>query len=194
MVSVFSEIDVHFLNEPSFFTFFAPLTCLARRCLARCRENGPQRQAKHAWITSPLSYFCLAQRDTRSLKKIRALACPLFEISTVTGYVHDVGLCTASTISQARQPCRLITYWPARSICISKKFETRIETRGRAARLLRSHAAPPRFAWRAPRRAAASRQQGLTTLGNIARQTTTALDRVAFTLTRALRARSVRNA
>ena len=27
-------------------------------------------------------------------------------------------------------------------------------------------AAPPRFAWRAPRRAAASRQQGLTTLGN----------------------------
>ena len=36
-----------------------------------------------------------------------------------------------------------------------------------AARLLRSRAAPPRFAWRAPRRAAASRQQGLTTLGNI---------------------------
>ena len=29
-----------------------------------------------------------------------------------------------------------------------------------------SRAAPPRFAWRAPRRAAASRQQGLTTLGN----------------------------
>ena len=28
-----------------------------------------------------------------------------------------------------------------------------------------SRAAPPRFAWRAPRRAAASRQQGLTTLG-----------------------------
>ena len=27
-------------------------------------------------------------------------------------------------------------------------------------------AAPPRFAWRAPRRAAASRQQGLTTLGD----------------------------
>ena len=40
----------------------------------------------------------------------------------------------------------------------------------RAARrmLLRSsRAAPPRFAWRAPRRAAASRQQGLTTLGKI---------------------------
>ena len=30
-------------------------------------------------------------------------------------------------------------------------------------------AAPPRFAWRAPRRAAASRQQGLTTLGKGAR-------------------------
>ena len=25
-----------------------------------------------------------------------------------------------------RSVCRLITYWPARSICISKKFETRI--------------------------------------------------------------------
>ena len=47
-----------FLNERSFFTFFAPLT---------------------AWITSPLCYFCLARRDTRSLKN-RALACSLFEI------------------------------------------------------------------------------------------------------------------
>ena len=31
----------------------------------------------------------------------------------------------------------------------------------------RSRAAPPRFAWRASRRAAASRQQGLTTLGEL---------------------------
>ena len=30
--------------------------------------------------------------------------CPLFEISTVKDHVQDVGLCTASTISQARQP------------------------------------------------------------------------------------------
>ena len=37
-------------------------------------------------------------------EKIRALACPLFEISTVKVYVHDVGLCTASTISQACDP------------------------------------------------------------------------------------------
>ena len=78
----FSEIDVHFFEWTFIFHVFRPL--------------------KHAWITSPLSYFCLAQRDTRSLKKIRALACPLFEISTVKVYVHDVGLCTASTISQAQ--------------------------------------------------------------------------------------------
>ena len=69
-----------FLNEPSFFTFFAPLTCLV-----------------HIF----LNFSCLAQRDARSLKKIRALACPVFEISTVKVYVQDVGLCTASTISQA---------------------------------------------------------------------------------------------
>ena len=36
--------------------------------------------------------------------------------------------------------------------------------RGAAAARLRR---PPRFAWRAPRRAAASRQQGLTTLGKV---------------------------
>ena len=35
-------------------------------------------------------------------EKIRALACQLFQIFKVS--VHDVGLCTASTISQACDP------------------------------------------------------------------------------------------
>ena len=70
-----------FLNERSLFTFFAPLTCLDH-----------------------IPFGCLALRDTKSLKKIRALACPLFEISTGKDYVHDVALCTASTISQACDP------------------------------------------------------------------------------------------
>ena len=59
---VLAKSMVIFLNERSFFTFFAPLTCLDH-------------------IT--LCYFCLAQQDKGSLKKIRALACPLFEISNV---------------------------------------------------------------------------------------------------------------
>ena len=80
---VLAKSMVIFLNERSFFTFFAPLTCLDH---------------------IPLCYFCLAQQDTGSLKKIRALACPLFKISNVKVYVHDVGLCTASSISQAGQP------------------------------------------------------------------------------------------
>ena len=55
--------------------------------------------------------------------------------------------------------CRLTTYRHrfARAARVSDHVVT-------AARLRR----PPRFAWRAPRRAAASRQQGLTTLGNAA--------------------------
>ena len=79
----FSEIDVHFLNERSFFTFFALLTCLDH-------------------IPFELLLFGLTRYEIS--EKIRALACPLFEISTVKIYVHDVGLCTASTISQACDP------------------------------------------------------------------------------------------
>ena len=33
-------------------------------------------------------------------EKIRALACPLFKLSTPKVYVHGVGLCTVSIISQ----------------------------------------------------------------------------------------------
>ena len=71
-----------FLNERSFFTFFAPLTCLDH------------------------SFELLSFGPTRYeiSEKIRALAYQMFEICTVKVYVHDVGLCTASTISQARQP------------------------------------------------------------------------------------------
>ena len=72
-----------FLNERSFFTFFAPLICLDH-------------------IPFVLLLFGPTRYDI--FEKIRALACPLFEISTVKGYVHDVGLCTASTISQACDP------------------------------------------------------------------------------------------
>ena len=72
-----------FLNERSFFAFFAPLTCLDH-------------------IPFELLLFGLTRYEVS--EKIRALACPLFEISTFKFYVHDVGLCTASTISQARQP------------------------------------------------------------------------------------------
>ena len=72
-----------FLNERSFFTFFAPLTCLDH-----------------------IHFGLLLSGPTRYeiSEKIRAPACPLFEIqiSTVKVYVHDVGLCTASSISQAR--------------------------------------------------------------------------------------------
>ena len=72
-----------FLNERSFFCVFAPLTCLDH-------------------IPFELLLFGLARYEIS--EKIRALTCPLFEISTVKFYVPDVGLCTASTISQARQP------------------------------------------------------------------------------------------
>ena len=78
-----SEIDVYFLNERSFFMFFAPFTCLDH---------------------IPFDLLLFGPMRYKIAEKIRALACPLFEISTVKVYVHDVGLCTASTISQARQP------------------------------------------------------------------------------------------
>ena len=59
-----------FLNERSFFTFFAPLTCLDH-------------------IPSDLLFFGLTRYEIS--EKIRVLACPLFEISTVKVYVHNVG-------------------------------------------------------------------------------------------------------
>ena len=70
-------------NELSFFTFFAPLTCLNH-------------------IPFDLLFFGPTRYEIS--EKIRALECPLFEISTVKVYVPDVGLCTASTISQACDP------------------------------------------------------------------------------------------
>ena len=72
-----------FLNERSFFTFFAPLTCVDH-------------------IPFELLWFGSTRYEI--FEEIRALACPLFAISTVKVYVHDVGLYTARTISQARQP------------------------------------------------------------------------------------------
>ena len=72
-----------FLNECSFFTFLAPLTRLDH---------------------IPIVLLLFGPTRYEISEKIRALACPLFEISTVKFYVHDVGLCTASSISQARQP------------------------------------------------------------------------------------------
>ena len=72
-----------FLNERSFFTFFAPLICLDH---------------------IPFELLLFGPTRYEISEKIRALACPLFEIFTAKVYVHDVGLCTASTISQARQP------------------------------------------------------------------------------------------
>ena len=72
-----------FFNERSFFTIFAPLTCLDH-------------------IPFELLLFGLTRYEIS--EKIGALACLLFEISTVRVYVHDVGLCTASTISQACDP------------------------------------------------------------------------------------------
>ena len=80
---VLAKSMVIFLNERSFFTFFAPLTCLDH-------------------IPIVLLLFGLTRYEISG--KIRALACPLFEISTVKVYVHDVGLCTASSISQACDP------------------------------------------------------------------------------------------
>ena len=72
-----------FLNERSFFTFFAPLTCLDH---------------------IPFELLLFGTTRYEISEKIRALAYQMFEISTVKVYVHDVGLCTASTILQARQP------------------------------------------------------------------------------------------
>ena len=72
-----------FLNERSFFTFFALLTCL---------DHIPFELI----LFGPMRY--------EISEKIRALACPLYEISTVKVDVHDVGLCTGSTISQACDP------------------------------------------------------------------------------------------
>ena len=69
-----------FLNKRSFFTFFALLTCL---------DHIPFELL----LFGPMRY--------EISEKIRALACPLYEISTVKVDVHDVGLCTGSTISQA---------------------------------------------------------------------------------------------
>ena len=69
-----------FLNERSFFTFFALLTCLDH---------------------IPFELLLFGQTRYKISEKIRALACPLYEISTFKVYVHDVGLCTAKTISQA---------------------------------------------------------------------------------------------
>ena len=65
-----------FLNERSFLTFFAPLSC---------QDHIPFELL----LFGPTRY--------EISEKIRALACPLFEISTVKVYVHDVGLCTASS-------------------------------------------------------------------------------------------------
>ena len=56
-----SEINVHFLNERSFFTFFVPFTCLDD-------------------ISFELLLFGPARYQIS--EKIRALACPLLEIST----------------------------------------------------------------------------------------------------------------
>ena len=69
-----------FLNERSFFTFFAHFTCLDH---------------------IPIVLLSFGPTRYEISEKIRALECALFEISTVKVYVHDVGLCTATTISQA---------------------------------------------------------------------------------------------
>ena len=79
----FSEIDVYFLMNFHFLTFFAPVTC---------QDHIPFQ----------LLLFGPARYETSV--KIRALASALFEISTVKVYVHDVGLCTASIISQGCDP------------------------------------------------------------------------------------------
>ena len=56
-----------FLNERSFFTFFAPLTCLDH---------------------IPFELLLFGPTRYNISEKIRALACRLFEISTVKVYVH----------------------------------------------------------------------------------------------------------
>ena len=69
-----------FLNDRSFFKIFAPLTCMDH---------------------IPFELLLFGPTGYEISEKIRALACPLFEISIVKVYVHDVGLCNTSTISQA---------------------------------------------------------------------------------------------
>ena len=80
---VFAKSMSIFLNERSFFHVFRPLTCLDHIPIVLLLFGPPRYEIS---------------------EKIRALACPLFEISTVKVCVHDVGLCTASTISQACDP------------------------------------------------------------------------------------------
>ena len=58
-----------FLNERSFFTFFAPLTCLDR---------------------IPIVLLLFGPTRYEISEKIRALACPLFDVYTVKVYVLDV--------------------------------------------------------------------------------------------------------
>ena len=72
-----------FFNERSFFTFFALLTCLDH---------------------IPIELLLFGPTRYEISEKIRALACPLIEISTVKVYIHYVRLCTARTISQACDP------------------------------------------------------------------------------------------
>ena len=74
---VLAKSMFNFLNERSFSTFFASLTC---------QDHIPFELL----LFGPMRY--------EISEKIRALdlACPLFEISTVKDYVHYVGLCTAS--------------------------------------------------------------------------------------------------
>ena len=60
---VLAKLMFIFLNERSFFTFFDPLTCL---------DHIPFELL----LFGPTRYEIFE-------KKIRALACPLFEISTV---------------------------------------------------------------------------------------------------------------
>ena len=71
------------LNERSFFTFFALSISLDH---------------------IPFELLLFGPTRYEISEKIRALACPLFEISTVKVYVNDVGLCTARTILQACDP------------------------------------------------------------------------------------------
>ena len=80
---VLAKLMFIFLNERSFFTFFALLTCLDH---------------------IPFGPLLFGRTRYEISEKIRALACPLYKISTVKVYVHDVGLCTARTILQACDP------------------------------------------------------------------------------------------
>ena len=72
---VLAKLMFIFLNERSLFTFFALLTCLDH---------------------IPFELLLFGPTRYEISEKIRALACPLYEISTVKVYVHDVGLCQFS--------------------------------------------------------------------------------------------------